>query len=212
MLNEVSMRHGRLLPNLPRWSRALLLFVVPVACATGTQPSLDDLPIVEGMAGTTVEEGGSSSAGTDAGGTPGSAGTLPLAGTTGTTAGSSSGGKGGSTGQGGKSGSSSGGAATAGSAGKGGTGTGGSAGGSAGRGGTGTGGSSGGASGGSGGSGGAGDACGCLTAPKPWVDNSVMSFKTGDCLTTGGKTYRYTGTKAQTYANGSCNPAKQETW
>jgi hypothetical protein len=40
----------------------------------------------------------------------------------------------------------------------------------------------------------------------------VLSWATGDCLTTGGVTYLYIGMKAQTYANGQCNPAKQEPW
>ena len=39
-----------------------------------------------------------------------------------------------------------------------------------------------------------------------------MSWTTGDCVTTAGTTYEYTGTKAQTYANSQCNPGKQEAW
>jgi hypothetical protein len=53
--------------------------------------------------------------------------------------------------------------------------------------------------------------CACPT-PLTWMDNTVLSWAPGDCLSVGATTYLYTGTKAQTYANGQCNPGKQEAW
>jgi hypothetical protein len=65
--------------------------------------------------------------------------------------------------------------------------------------------------GGGGGGGGGGGSCGCL-ATKMWTDGANISFTTNDCLTVGTATYKYVGTKAQTYANVQCNPSMQETW
>jgi hypothetical protein len=173
------------------FSGALLIAAFPAACAVGVEPGFDDEPN-QGQAGSTAEGGGGQ----------GGSGVLPIAGTTTTSSGgkatnpfggtSSSGGStaggGGAAGGGGKAGSSSGGAGTAGSAGSGGA-----------------------ATGGGGGAGGGGAGCAC---PKTltWVDNMVLNWVSGDCLTVAGKTYLYTGTKAQTYANGQCNPTKQEPW
>ena len=71
--------------------------------------------------------------------------------------------------------------------------------------------STGGASAGSGGNGGGGSGCAC---PKTltWADNTVLNWASGDCLDVSGTKYLYTGAKAQTYANGQCNPTKQEAW
>jgi hypothetical protein len=195
MLNEESMPANNL-----GWCRALLFIAVPVACATGVEPELDDPGVP--TAGT-ASEGGSESAGS--GGMPGSSGSLPIAGTT-----VGNGGGGSSNGGGGKSGSGSGGT-TAGSGGA----SGGSS--SGGRGGTGSsgsggrGGSTAGGSGGSGGSGGGGSGCTCAKTVD-WVASGNVSFNNGDCVKSSGKTYLYTGTKMQTYMNGSCTPGAQMTW
>jgi len=190
--------------------RALLIAALPTACAVGVQPDLSD-------AGGTDTGGDSGSA---AGGTGGMAlagmsGSLAQAGTTSPNGGSVTQAFGGTSSSGGKAGSGSGGSGGAGGAGKGGSagaggagkgGSGGSGGGSGG-----SGGSSGGSGGGGGGSGGAGSGCTCKQT-KAWTDGGNISWVTGDCLTTGGKTYLYTGTKMQMFANGDCNPAKQLTW
>jgi hypothetical protein len=191
-------------PPAPKlsWFRALVLVGLPVACATGVEP---EPAVGDGSSAGTSAEAGSESGG----GSPGSAGTLPLAGTT-----VSEGGKGtafgGTTGQAGKAGSAAGGAATAGSGGASG-GKGGSSGASGTGGAAGRGGSGGGTSGGSGGSGGGTGGCTCANTLM-WVDNTTLNFSMGDCVTTMGKTYLYTGTKMQTYALGQCNPTAQETW
>jgi hypothetical protein len=197
------MPHGRVSANKLNWCRALLIAALPMACATGVLPDLE-----EGTAGTagTEAEGGSSSSGSPNGGMPGTSGTFPIAGTT-VTGGRGS--TGGTPGGGGKAGSGSGGASGGASGGSGSGGRGGS--GSGGRGGSGSGGRGGSTAGGSGGSGGGTGGCTCAKTVA-WVDNSNVSFSKGDCVTTAGKTYLYTGTKAQTYANGSCNPAMQMTW
>jgi len=183
-------------------SRALLLAALPLACATEVKPEFEDTGETNLPADT---------AGTSAGGTLATAGTssLPKAGTTSVGGSVASNPFGGTS----SSGSSSGGAASGGSA------SGGSASGGTASAGSATGGkagsSSGGAGGGAGtggaGTGGAGSGCAC---PKTltWMDNTVLNWKTGDCLDVGGAKYLYTGTIAQTYANGQCNPTKQEAW
>jgi hypothetical protein len=184
------MPYGR--PGLLKltFAGALLIAALPTACAVGVEPDFDDAPN-QGQAGSTAEGGGGQ----------GGSGVLPIAGTTPTsTGGKASNPFGGTSSTGG-----SGGAATAGSGGA----AGGKGGGSSG--GSGTAGSGGAATGGGGGAGGGGAGCAC---PKtlPWVDNMVLNWVSGDCLSVAGKNYLYTGTKAQTYANGACNPTKQEAW
>jgi hypothetical protein len=206
------MPHGRVSANKLRWCRALLLVTLPVGCATGVLPELDDTG-TPSTGGNVAEGGSGSSSGSHSGGMPGTSGTLPTAGTVSSSGGGGSSGSGGTNAGGGKAGSSSGGA-TAGSGGRGGGGgsggrggstAGGSAAGGSAAGGSAAGGSSGGASGGAG----SGCTCGKTVA---WVDDTNVSFVKGDCVTTGGKTYLYTGSKAQTFANGACNPAMQMTW
>jgi hypothetical protein len=178
-------------------SRALLLLALPLACAVGVEPEAtdggDDEPPASGG-------GGSDTGGKTGGGSPGSSGSgvIPKAGSNSSAGGTSSpfGGT-----------SSTGGVSSAGSAGKASGGSAGSAG-SAAAGASG----SGGASGGSGGSGGSpGGVCAC-TKKIPWVDNTGITWVTGDCFTVGDKLFAYVGTKMQTWANGSCNPTKQDTW
>lgn len=167
--------------------RAVLLGAMPTACAIGVEPDFGEVPL--------TQNGGSGGA---LGGPGGSgAGAGAKAGATSTSGGSAANPFGGSASSGGKAGSSSGGGAGS------------SAGGSSGAAGGGAGGASG--SSGSAGSGGGAGGCGC-TKTLTWTDNTVMNWTTGDCVTTGGKTYLYVGTKAQTYANAQCNPAKQEPW
>lgn len=166
---------------------ALLVVSLPLACAVGVQPEVDDATD-PGMAGTTAAPGGAG------GSSAGASGTMPKAGTTATNAGGgaepfggtgSTGGKGNATSGAGGGGSSSGGAGGGATAGAGGS--------------------------SSAGAGGSGGACAC-GATLMWKDNASMNWVTGDCMTVSGKTYRYTGTKAQTYAHGDCNPTKQEAW
>lgn len=176
-----------------RLSRVLLPGALFLSCAQGVEPDLDGTGEPNGESGSgggmpepTAGTGNGGSGTGQAGKANGGSGTNPFGGTSSTagtgTAGEDSGGTGGSAG---------------GSGSMAGAGTGGSAGG--------TGGAS-----GSGGSGG-GDGCGCAKT-LAWMDNTPMNWSTGDCLTTGGMTYRYTGTKAQTYANAQCKPGMQELW
>ncbi len=168
---------------------SLLLVVLPTACATGVEPEAED--------GNASEGGSAAQAGS---GSLGGTGVIPSAGKPSTTGGSTSNAFGGSS----SAGMGAGGSASTG--GKGGAGGSASTGGKGGAGG-GTGGS--GTGGGTGGGGPVG--CACPTK-KVWMDNTVLSWKTGDCLTVGAATYVYTGVIAQTYANGQCNPTKQEPW
>jgi hypothetical protein len=178
--------------------RALLIVALPTACAVEVQPNMSD-------------EGGDTGgvSGSAAGGAPlgGMAGSPAKAGTSSTSGGSVTNAFGGTASSGGKAGSGSGGSAGS----SGGSGSGGSGKGGSGGSGGGTAGSGGGSAGGSGGSGGGAGGCGCKKT-VPWVDNTNISWGPGDCLTLATKTYLYTGTKMQTYANIQCNPAKQETW
>lgn len=137
--------------------------------------------------------GSGGSGGTEAEGGSAGTGVIPSAGTNSTSGTSSTGGTssnpfGGTSGGAGKAGS-------GGSGGKAGGGSGGSA--------------AGGSSGGAGGTGGA--LCACTTT-RPWVDNTVINWATGDCFSLGTATYVYTGVRAQTYANSQCNPMMQEAW
>ena len=179
------------------WSsaaRVLLLAGLPLACAVGVSPEVED-------SGGTGNDGGSSAAGTlsVSGSSNGNVAGKPA------TGGTSSGAFGGTASTGGKGGSSAAGAGGAGSTSGAG---GGGAGGSAGAGGK---GGAGGAGGSSAGAGGGGAGCAC---PKTliWADNTVLSWSSGDCLDVAGTKYLYTGTKMQTYANAQCNPTKQEAW
>jgi hypothetical protein len=180
------------------WCRALLLVVLPTACAVGVDPTFEDSGTdPEGTAGTSTAAGGTP-------GTSGSGSVLPKAGTTGTAGSAVANPFGGSA----SAGTSSGGSSTAGTSAGGAGGAssaGSSSGGSAGAAGKGSGGSAG------AGTGGSGSGCAC-PAPLTWKDNTVLAWKPGDCLDVSGAKYLYTGTKAQTYANGQCNPAKQEPW
>ncbi len=179
--------------------RAFLLTALPTACAVGVEPDFE------------ADAADADVAGSSAGGSLGSSGStsvIPKAGTTSTSNGgsgvanpfggtSSSGGKAGSGSSGssgGGGGSSSAGSASAGSASAGSAGSGGSSAGSA-----------------SGGTGGGGSGCAC-PAPKPWADNSNLSFGPGDCVDVAGALYLYTGAKAQTWANKDCNPTMQLAW
>jgi hypothetical protein len=166
---------------------ALLVATLPLACAVGVDPELyDDTEAPEaGTAGAPVGSGGSAA---------NVAGTAPKAGTGSTSAGANANPFGG-TSTGGKPNATSG------------AGSGSGGGGSAVNGGA----SAGGGGASSAGAGGGGGACGCSTTLM-WADNTVMNWVNGDCLTVSGKTYLYTGTKAQTYANSQCNPSKQEAW
>jgi hypothetical protein len=175
---------------MPLGLRHVLWLAALSACATGVQQDF-------------VDDDNSSGGGQNTGGAlmaPSEAGTsttIPTAGSTG--AGGAGNPFGGSAGSGGKASAGSGGMAGQGGA------SAGSGGASAGSGGASAG--SGGASAGSGG----GTSCGCL-ATKVWTDNANISFTTNDCLTVGTATYKYVGTKAQTYANIQCNPSMQQTW
>jgi hypothetical protein len=197
------MPHRSVSANRLGWCRALLVLVLPLGCATAVLPDLGE-PSEAGVAGTSAEGGGSS------GGMTGTSGTLPIAGTSVASGGTGTGAFGGTQSGGGRAGSGSGGAggggAGRGGASFGGTGFGGfSFGGTGGRGGAGAGGSA------TGGSGGGGSGCTCAKTVA-WVNNANVSFGPGDCVTAAGKTYLYTGTKKQTYANGSCAPGMQMTW
>jgi hypothetical protein len=192
----MSLRRARQ-PKLRLW-HAVLIIALPSACATEVQQEFDD-------------DGDPSDAGSGSGGalvTGGNGGVIPMP-----KAGSSSGGSGGSgvspfggtssTGGNASSGSggmSEGGTDSGGSGGSGGKTTGGSGGASAG---------SGGASAGTGG-GGSGP-CGCMKT-LAWADNTVLNWSTGDCLTVDDATYKYVGTKMQTWANKDCNPTAQLAW
>jgi hypothetical protein len=197
-LAEVSMSYARFAPLKLTLLRALLIAALPTACAVGVKPDLEDT----GGTGQTGD-----TAGTSAGGmlttTAGSGSVLPHSGTT------STGGSAVSSPFGGTSSSGSGGAAPGGAS-NGGSGGSGGSGGAAGAGGKASGGAAG-AGGSGGGAGGSGSGCAC---PKTvmWADNMVLGFVTGNCLDVKGQLYLYTGTKAQTYANGDCNPAKQLSW
>ncbi len=168
---------------------AFLLAALPTACAVGVEPDFEAVADVAGSsAGGSLGSSGSTSvipkAGTTSTSNGGSGVASPFGGT------SSSGGKAGSSGGGGGGGGGGGsGSASAGSAG-----SGGSSAGSA-----------------SGGTGGGGSGCAC-TAPKPWADNSNLSFGPGDCVDVAGALYLYTGAKAQTWANKDCNPTMQLAW
>ena len=178
--------------------RALAILALPVACAVGVEPDA-----TEGNPPTT--EGGSG--GMTSGGSPGVSGTgvLPQAGMTSTagtpgafggttsTGGNASGGSAGSTSSAGKPSGGSAGSAGSGGAGSGGAGSGGSAGNGAGGSGTGS--------------------CDCKQKTVAWMDGTTTSFATGDCITADGKTFLYTGTKAQTWAHPDCHPGAQKmTW
>jgi hypothetical protein len=166
---------------------ALVLTLMPSGCAVGVEPEFEDLPLSDAGSSSQAGGGNGGSAGKATGG--GGAGAPSTAGTTSTSGSGAnpfggSAGSGGQAGQGGKGGSTSGGAS-------GGAGKAGSA--------------------GAGGAGGTTGGCSCAKT-LAWMDDTVMNWATGDCVTSGGVTYRYVGTKAQTYANGDCNPAKQEPW
>lgn len=182
----------RMAPLRPAVFKALLILALPSACATGLEP--DDV----------AGEGSAGSSGTEAEGGSGTAGSsvIPQAGS-GSSSGSSSTAFGGTSSTGGKGGTGAGGTGSGGTAAGG---KGGSASGGAGTAGSAAGGSSAGGSGGS-----SGGACSCAKT-QAWVDNTTISWATGDCFTVATATYAYTGTKAQTYANGQCNPSKQEAW
>ncbi|HEX2873786.1 MAG TPA: hypothetical protein VHP33_21165 [Polyangiaceae bacterium] len=178
------------------WCRALLLVVLPTACAVGVDPTFDGSGAdPDGTAGTSTAAGGTL-------GTSGSGSVLPKAGTTGTAGSAVVNPFGGSA----SAGTSSGGTSAAGTSAGGASSAGASSGGSAGA--AGKGGSAG-AGAGAGGSGTGGCAC---TKTLTWKDNTVLAWAAGDCVDVSGAKYLYTGTKAQTYANGQCNPAKQEAW
>jgi hypothetical protein len=192
---EVSMSDERPAPPKLNLRHALLLALLPMACAVGVAPGVE--------ADDSADEAGSSTGGNSIipslGGASGTA-NKP------TTGGAVANAFGGTASTGGKAGSGSSGSAGAkagagGSGGAGGTSTGGAT----------TGGTSGGGGTSAGGSGGGGAGCAC---PKPltWTDNTVLNWSSGDCLDVSGAKYLYTGTKAQTYANAQCNPTKQEAW
>ncbi len=173
--------------------RVLLLAALPIsACATGVEPEFEDLPLLSGDAGSGGAQAsqGGSNAGTSS----------PSAKAGSSASGSSANPFGGSAGAGGtgKAGSNAGGAGASSGAGSGGSKAG-------------AGGSAGSSSAGSSSAGAGGDGCACVKT-LTWTDNTVMSWAPGDCVTAGSTTYVYIGTKAQTYANGQCNPAKQEPW
>jgi hypothetical protein len=168
---------------------ALLLTLMPSGCAVGVEPEFEDEPLSSAGGGLGGGGNGGSAGKTNATGGS-SAGTPSTPSTAGTTSVSGSG----SNPFGGSS-----------SGGKGGSGSGGT------NGGAGAAGSAGSSSAGAGGSGGTSGGCSCAKT-LAWMDDMVMNWATGDCVTTAGVTYRYVGMKAQTYANGDCNPAKQEPW
>jgi hypothetical protein len=193
---EVFMPNNRYVPLQLVLGAALLLTLLPSGCAVGVEPEFEDEPLVHGGSAGKAAAAGGSGAGMPS--PPSNGGTTSVSGSGANPFGgsASSGGKGGS-GSGSGSGGTNGGAGSAGS---------GSAGsGSAGSGSAGSSGTS------AGGSGGASGGCAC-TKTLAWTDNMSLSWATGDCVTTGGVTYRYVGTKAQTYAHGDCNPAKQAAW
>ena len=165
---------------------ALLLAALPIAaCATGVEPELDDQPLLSddaGSGGAPAPQGGSSAGAS-----------TPPAKASSSASGSSASPFGGSAAAGGKAGSNAGGAGASSGAGSG------------------SGGSAGGGSAGSSSAGAGGSGCACAKT-LTWMDNTVMSWAPGDCMTAGSATYVYIGTKPQTYANGQCNPAKQEPW
>lgn len=172
--------------------RLLALGCVPLACAVGVSPEVEDNTSALGNGGSTA--GGSLSiAGSDA---VTSAGKSSTAGTTS----GAFGGTASTAGAAGKPASNGGGAGLA----SGGTSSGGA-------GGSGGGAGAGGTGGGSGGTGGAGAGCACPTT-VPWMDNTVTSIKPGSCVDVAGAKYLYTGSKEQTWANKQCNPAAQEAW
>jgi len=182
---------------MPLDLRHVLWLATLSACATGVQQDfVDDV---------SASSGGQNTGGAlMAAGEAGTSTVIPSAGSTG--AGGAGNPFGGSASTGGKASAGSGGMAGQGGA------SAGSAGASAGSGGAnaGSGGANAGGGGGGGGGGGSGS-CGCL-ATKMWTDGANISFTTNDCLTVGTATYKYVGTKAQTYANIQCNPSMQETW
>jgi hypothetical protein len=170
--------------------RVLALAALPLACAVGVTPEEDN--------GGTANQGGDPVGGTAS--VSGSSGSATTAGKP--SGGSPSGAFGGTSASGGKAGSSGGGnGGTAGSISGGSTSGGSTNGGSGGAGG----------SGGSGGGSGGGAGCAC---PKTltWMDDTSLSWSTGDCLDVAGAKYLYVGMRMQTYANHQCNPTKQETW
>lgn len=191
----MSHRRARQL-KLTLW-HALLIAALPSACATEVQQEFDDNGDPSGPAsgsgGALVTSGSGGvvpmpKAGSSTGGNGGAGVSSPFGGSSGS-GGKASAGAGGTDGEGGTD-----------SGGSGGNATGGSGGASAG---------SGGASAGSGG-GGSGP-CGCMKT-LAWADNTVLNWATGDCLTVADKTYKYVGTKAQTWANKDCNPTMQLAW
>jgi hypothetical protein len=175
---------------------ALLVSAVPSACANGVQQDFDEgeAPSAGGKgSGGALVTGGSGSvvppppkAGSS--GTGGAA-SNPFGGSA-STGGKATGGAGGMSGGGADNEGGSGGKATGGASGS----------------------ATGGASGGSGGSGGSGSGpCACAKTLN-WVDNTNITFSTGDCFKVGDATYEYVGTKTQTWANLDCNPTKQMAW
>jgi hypothetical protein len=187
---EVFMPNNRYAPLQLVLGAALLLTLLPSGCAVGVDPEFEDEPLVHGGSANGGSAGkAAAAAGSGAGmpSPPSNGGTTSVSGSGANPFGgsASSGGKGGS-----GSGVTNGGAGSAGSAGSGSAGSSGAN---------------------AGGSGGASGGCACAKT-LAWTDNMSLSWATGDCVTTGGVTYRYIGTKAQTYAHGDCNPAKQAAW
>jgi hypothetical protein len=182
-------------PSYSSLARLLCIAWLPLACAVGVSPEVEDN-------GAAPDGGGSSPGGALSIGGSAPVGTAGKATTGGnTTSGAfggsaSAGGKAGSTGSGGAGGNATGGAASGGAAASSGGGA------SAGS-------SSGGAAGA--GTGGSGAGCAC-PAPVTWMDDTVTSIKPGDCVDVAGAKYLYTGAKVQTWANKQCNPTKQEAW
>ena len=185
---------SRALSSKPALVRVLLLACLPLACAVGVAPEMeengatgDDGGTAAGGALNVSGSGPSTTAGkTNTGGVPAAFGGTA---TTGGKAGSS---------PGGVTGSSSAGSSSAGSV------SGGVGGGSAGTGG----GSAGTASAGTAGS---GAGCTC-PAPVAWMDDTVVDVKPGSCVDVAGARYLYGGSKTQTWANKQCNPTQQEAW
>jgi hypothetical protein len=175
--------------------RLLCVACVPLACAVGVAPDVEDN-------GAAPDDAGSSPGGTLSIGGSAPVGTAGKTSTGGT---NPSGAFGGSASTGGKAGSASGGAAGGAT---GGAASGGKAGASSSGGAAGSSSSSGAAGAGAGGS---GAGCTC-PAPVTWMDDTVISIKPGDCVDVAGAKYLYTGAKVQTWANKQCNPAQQEAW
>jgi hypothetical protein len=181
--------------KLSLW-HALLIAALPSACATEVQQEFDEngdpSGPSSGSGGALVTSGSGGvipmpKAGSSTGGNGGS-GVSPFGGTS-STGGKASAGTGGTDGEGGTDSGGSGGKATGGS-----------------------GGASGGSGGASGGTGGGGSGtCGCMKT-LAWADNTVLNWATGDCLTVADKTFKYVGTKMQTWANKDCNPTMQLAW